>query len=117
MLYELCSYDVHPDRWDDFVAWTDTRAIPVLSGQFGYRLVGRWQTVPQAGEAVPATNYHYLLAWDDEDDWRARRALAAASEAWHDAWAETIDPDTGESKYFLRINHTLLRPFPDSPLQ
>jgi hypothetical protein len=40
MLYELRSYDVHPEQWDAFLAWAERQAFPLHLDHFGFRLVG-----------------------------------------------------------------------------
>lgn len=116
MLYELRGYDVVPERWEEFLAWGDAWAIPVIFDQFNFRLVGRWQTIPKLGENTPSTNYQYLLAWESEEEMRARWAEALGSAAWKAAWAASLDPATGKS-FYLRVQSTLLQPLPLSPLR
>lgn len=117
MLYELRRYDINPVRWDEFLLWAEDRAWPILQDQFGFRLVGRWQIIPKTGETAPSTNYCYILAWESEEEMRERRGAASVSPAWESAMAETLDPGTGESKYFLQIQSALMQPMLHSPLQ
>jgi hypothetical protein len=117
MFYELRGYDVDPDQWDAFIAWGDEHIAPVLFDQFGFRLVGRWEVVPKAGETPPATNYHWILAWESEAEMHGRWAAVFASDSWKAAWGRQVDPATGKSRYITKFSSTLLRPLPLSPLQ
>jgi hypothetical protein len=40
VLYEVRSYHIDPARWDEFVAWGDTLAVPALVDHCGFRLIG-----------------------------------------------------------------------------
>jgi NIPSNAP protein len=117
MVYELRGYDIDPDRWDEYLAWAENRAFPVLFETFQFRLVGIWQAVAKEGEASPATNLQYILAWESEAEMRERWAAVFASDAWQAAWAEAVDPATGERKYHRQVRSVLMRALPRSPLR
>ena len=48
---------------------------------------------------------------------RERWAAVFASDAWKTAWAEAVDPATGERKYHRQTRSVLLRALPRSPLR
>ena len=117
MLYELRSYDIDPDRWDEYLAWVTARGLPCLCDAFRFRLVGFWQAMAKEGQAPPTTNLHYILAWESEAEMRERYAALVASAAWKALSAEMRDPATGERKWVRQTRSVLLRALPPSPLQ
>lgn len=118
MLYELRSYDIDPERIDGYLEWANTRALPILMGQFGFRVQGFWHAVETADGPPPATNVQWIIAWESEEEMRTRWAEARASDAWKGAMAETMDPaQPNGRKYHRVVRSTLLAPIPASPLQ
>jgi hypothetical protein len=115
MLYELRRYEIRPDAWDEFLRWGEEWGIPVLIDQFGFRLIGRWEVLPAAGEHSPT--FCWMIAWESEEEMRERWAAAVESAAWKAAWAEAADPATGGSKFHLRTRSDLMRPLAGSPLR
>jgi hypothetical protein len=110
VLYELRSYDIDPTLLDEYVAWANDRALPILQGQFGFRMIGFWHAVaPKEGQA-PATNVHWLIAWHDEDEMLSRWQEATATSEW-----KAIGQ--GQPKFHLKGQRTLLRAIPRSPYQ
>jgi hypothetical protein len=117
MLYELRAYDIHPERWDQYLAWVEKKAAPILFDQFKFRLVGVWRAIAKAGEVEPTTNLYEIFAWESEEQMRDRWAAFFTSAEWNAAWAEITDPTTDKSRYHLRTSSTLLHALPFSPLQ
>ncbi len=118
MLYELRSYDVHPEQWDAFLVWAERQAFPLLLDHFGFRLVGYWSALSPASEATPVPSVHWMLAWESEEEMLERWAAAIASpEAWTMAWNDGTDPATGTSRFYLQTRTTLLQPLTPSPLR
>jgi hypothetical protein len=117
MFYELRSYDIVPEKIDDYLKWANAKAVPLLTGTFGFRVIGFWHAVQKAGEELPATNVHWMIAWDSEQQMVERWAAARASTEWQTIFKEITDPNTGERIYHKVIRSTLLKPIPASPLQ
>jgi hypothetical protein len=117
MLYELRTYDIHPERWDEYLAWVEKKAAPILFDQFKFRLIGFWRAIAKAVEVQPTTNLYEIFAWESEEEMRDRWTAFFASAEWNAAWAEITDPISGKSRYHLRTFSTLLRALPISPLQ
>lgn len=118
MLYELRSYDIDPERIDGYLAWANSTAMPILMGQFGFRVKGFWHAIETSEGPAPETNVHWLIAWESEDEMKERWAIARASEEWKAAMAETMDPDQPNGRKYHRIVRSkLLAPIPASPLQ
>lgn len=118
MLYELRSYDIDPDRIDGYIEWANTRALPILIGQFGFRVQGFWHAIATEDGPAPATNVQWIIAWESEAEMKARWAEARGSDAWKAAMAETADPDQPNGrKYHRTVRSTFLAPIAASPLQ
>jgi hypothetical protein len=113
LLYELRSYDIEPSLLDEYLAWANDRALPILTGRFGFRMIGFWQAVapstPEVGRVLP-TNVHWMIAWHSEEEMLARWSAARATDEW-----KAINE--GQPKFHLRAERTLLRAIPRSPLQ
>ena len=93
------------------------RPVPPLSGTFGFKVVGFWHAVAKSGEEAPATNVHWMIAWESEQQMNERWAAARASTAWQTIFRDVSDPLTGERTHHKVIRSTLLKPIPASPLQ
>lgn len=118
MYYELRSYDINPERIDGYLEWANSRAMPILTKQFGFRLIGFWHTVATADAPVSETNVHWMIAWESEEEMRERWTIARASDAWKEAMSETMDPEQPNGrKYHRVVRSNLLAPIPVSPLQ
>ena len=107
MLYELRSYDIDPERLDGYLEWANTRAMPILMGQFGFRVTGFWHAIETSEGPAPETNVHWIIAWESEAEMKERWAMA-----------ETMDPEQPNGrKYHRVVRSKLLAPIPASPLQ
>ena len=96
MLYELRSYDIDPERIDGYLEWANNRAMPILIGQFGFRVKGFWHAIETSEGPAPETNVHWIIAWDWTRRTKARSLrrrgvpspegfVGAASSRTHDA--------------------------------
>ena len=112
MLYEMRSYWIESGEVDAYLDWANNRALPVLQGEFGFRLVGFWRVRDvegPAGEDHP--NVVWLLAWRDREErdrkWEAARASAS--------WAKINE---GRPRFHRRPGSMrFLEGIPRSPLQ
>jgi len=112
MLYELRSYWIDPALADDYIAWIETKALPVLQGEFGFRVLGFWRVVANAGtvEEEPP-NFVWLLSWQGREERDAAWAAVRAAESWRRA-------REGIPAYHRREgNYRFLEGIPRSPLQ
>lgn len=116
LYYELRSYDIVPEKLDEYLNWANSRALPVLVGVHGFRLVGFWRVVQQQGAPVSETNVHWLIAWQSEAEMNERWAKARASAEWLEVIKEATDPQ-GNMIYHKVRRSTLLQGIPRSPLQ
>ena len=82
MLYELRSYWIEPSQLDAYLAWADTKALPVLQGECGFRLVGFWRVEGADGTDDDPPNVTWLLAWRDRAEREERWAMARSSASW-----------------------------------
>lgn len=111
MLYELRCYDIDPDLLDEYLAWANDRALPLLVEQFNFRLVGFWHVVaPAAGDPTSATNIHWVIAWQDDKEMLSRWEQVGTSSSW----AAIFE---GQPRFHLKVERKLLQPIPRSPLQ
>ena len=117
MYYELRSYDIVPDKIDQYLEWANQKAVPLLTSTFGFKVIGFWHAVQKTGEELPATNVHWMIAWESEQEMNERWAAARASAEWQTIFKEVTDPTTGERIYHKVIRSTLLKPIAASPLQ
>jgi hypothetical protein len=117
VFYELRSYDIDPDGLSAYLRWANDQALPLLVGSVGSWLIGFCHAVAKTGELVPTTNVHWVTAWESEQEMDEKWAAARASEGWQRIAKEIVDPATGRSRYHRRVQSTLLKAIPCSPLQ
>ncbi len=117
MCYELRSYDIVPHLLQDYLTWANHKVIPLLTGHFGWNVIGFWHAVDKAGEGAPSTNVHWMIAFESEQHMVDEWAKVRASTEWKMIFKEVIDPATGERIYHRVIKSTLLKPVSNSPLQ
>jgi hypothetical protein len=108
MIYELRSYDIDPAVLDRYLEVVNTRVIPLLINEFKFNVIGFWHAAGSTADA--ATNVHWIVAWESEEEMLRRWDEAKATEVWAEAWR-------GEPKFHLKIVRTMLSPIPVSPLQ
>jgi len=108
LVYELRSYDIDPSLLDESLNCANDRALPILVGQFGSRMVGFWHAV--GSEPVSPTNVHWTNAWHSKEEMLARWDEARATEQW-----KVTDQD--HPKFHLKVQRTVLRAIPRSPFQ
>lgn len=83
MIYELRNYWVEPALIEQYLDWANNRALPVIQGEFGGRLVGFWRVDGYDGtiEEDPP-NVIWMLAWTDRAERDRVWAEIRASESW-----------------------------------
>ena len=120
MIYELRSYAINPDTWDDFRAWGLNRAFPVLFERFNLPLVGFFENVSVADIKDEAFNrtvgVHWILAWDSVEERHQRMTELRASREWRTATLEAKD-EKGQERFFVNACVTFLKAWPGSPIQ
>jgi hypothetical protein len=112
MFYELRQYDIYPEVWDEYLVWAETKAFPVLLDELQFPLVGFWQNVAKADGPEPTSNILWILAWESEEEMRAKWAAWRSAPRYKEIWEGVGDPVTGQTKYHRQIRSTLLRSLP-----
>ncbi|MBI2942123.1 MAG: NIPSNAP family protein [Chloroflexi bacterium] len=110
MIYELRSYEVDPALLEQYLAWANDRALPVLQGTFAFRMVGFWHAITPANGQVPPSNVHWMISWQSEEEMLSRWQEATSSDEWK-AIAQ------GQPRYVLKWQRHLLKAIPRSPFQ
>ena len=82
MLYELRSYWIEPTLLEDYLDWANGKALPVLQGEHGFRLVGFWRVADAEAADAEEPNVTWLLAWRDHEERETQWAAARASAGW-----------------------------------
>ncbi len=109
-MYELRSYDIDPALLDRYLAWANDQALPILVGKYGFRLVGFWHAVASSGGEAPATNVHWIICWQSEEEMVNRWKEATSTEEW-----KAIGQ--GQPRFHLKVQRTLRKAIPRSPYQ
>ena len=112
MVYEHRSYDIEPDMLDQYVAWANEKALPLLIGKFGFYVVGFWKktgTPPEIEEESPA-NIVWIIRWENEEKRNEAWKHVRASGEWK-AIRENAPP------YWIKIDSKFLAPIAGSPMQ
>lgn len=83
MIYELREYWIESALIDHYLDWANNRALPVLCGEFGLRLIGFWRVDGHDGQTEDdPPNVIWMIAWQDRAERDAVWANARASDAW-----------------------------------
>jgi len=82
LIFELRNYWVEPSLIDQYLEWANNRALPVIQGEFGGRLVGFWRVDGLDGTVEDdPPNVIWMLAWKDRAErdrvWGEIRASAS----------------------------------------
>ncbi|MBI2940799.1 MAG: NIPSNAP family protein [Chloroflexi bacterium] len=112
MLYELRSYWVEPSLLQAYLAWANDRALPVLQGEFGFRVLGFWSVADATGTVEDdPPNVVWIIAWRDRAEREAGWETATRSSAW-------LAAREGIPKFHRKPgNFKFLTAIPRSPLQ
>jgi NIPSNAP len=110
MIYELRRYDIDPLLLDQYLAWANDQALPILVGTCAFRLVGFWYAEAPAGGEAPTTNVYWIIAWKSEQEMLDRWKEATSTDEW-----KAINQ--GQPRYHLKSERTLLKAIPRSPYQ
>ena len=82
MLYELRSYWIEPAQLEAYLDWSNEQALPILQGEYGFRLVGFWRLADAEGADDDPPNVTWMLAWRDREEREDRWTAARASASW-----------------------------------
>lgn len=88
MIYELRTYWVDPAFRSGYEDWANTVALPVLQGQFGFRVIGFWvvesSRPSRAVFPVPEDPFTvaWIIAWKDEAERDRTWKAVLASPEW-----------------------------------
>jgi len=110
MIYELRSYNIDPALLDQYLAWANDGALPILVGKFGFRMIGFWHAIAPANGEIPETNVHWIIAWHTESEMLDRWKEATSTDEW-----KAIGQ--GQPRFHLKAQRTLLQAIPRSPFQ
>ena len=120
MIYELRSYDINPDNWDEYRAWCETLAFPLFLDQFDFPLVGFFEVLPPVDRSedfyTRTAGVRWILAWESMEQRDQRWAGLFASKEWETVAQESRD-ENGEPLFHLGAEVTFLKAWPESPMQ
>ena len=90
MIYELRSYDIVPERMEEYLGWISRHAMPVMR-RFGFRVVGFWWVAKDGDDSSPRTNIRWMVAWESEEEMERQWAAMKDSQDWKAAWGLVLD--------------------------
>ena len=111
MIYELRSYDIVPERMEEYLAWIDRHGLPVMR-RFGFRTVGFWWVARDGSDPKPRTNIRWMVAWDTEEEMTRQWAAMKESDDWKNAWDLVLDED-GRSRFHRGTRRAILHALVD----
>ena len=83
MIYELRSYWIEPDVFDQYVDWVNTRAQPLQREKFGFRVIGFWTVGAEDGTVdEDPPNVVWLTAWESREERERVWTMLRASPEW-----------------------------------
>jgi hypothetical protein len=120
MIYELRSYDIHPDNWDGYVEWAEDIMMPLLFDKFDFPLVGFFEAVSAENTEHDSFNrtvgVHWILAWSSIEERHQRWTEFRADDEYKVAVQAARD-ENGQPLYQMKEQVTLLKAWPVSPMQ
>lgn len=120
MIYELRSYDINPERWEDYCEWAQKRAFPLFFEHFRLPLVGFFEAVPVENTEFDTFNHtvgvHWILAWENIEERHKRWAELDTTDELQALVQEARDEE-GQPLFHMRTHITILKAWPGSPLQ
>ena len=118
MIYELRTYDMVPELFDEYLQLADAALLPIIKDRIEFPVVGFWRAVSESRARIePGDEANlpdlpaqvvWMIAWESLER-RARKW----SELYADAeWNRVFDP-----KYYAGQHVKFLSPTAASPLQ
>lgn len=115
MIYELRTYDMVPELFEEYIGRADTLLLPIIREKIGFNLIGFWRSIEEGGGDVPQGEMRpipaqvvWMIAWNSMEERDAKWAELRADEEW----LRVID-----SKYYQRTAYKFVSPTAYSPLQ
>lgn len=115
MIYELRTYDMVPDLFEEYLWRADNLLLPILKEKVGFRLIGFWRAVSESGGSLPPGEERripaqvvWMIAWESMEE----RAEKWAQLRKDEDWVKVIDP-----KSYRSTSSKIITPTGYSPLQ
>jgi hypothetical protein len=111
MIYELRSYDIVPEKIQEYLTWISAHALPVMH-RFGFRVVGFWWVAKDGDDTRPRTNVRWIVAWSSEEEMERQWAAMKESQDWQAAWRLVLD-GSGRSRFHRGTKRAILHALVD----
>ena len=103
LIYELRQYWIDDDYFDKWYEWLDTKACPLLQGDFGFRVVGFWKVDESDGELdEDHPNIAWIVAWKSREECDKGWDDVVASDGWTNITEGVIDLDVAHRRPLVR---------------
>ena len=119
MIYELRTYDMVPELFDEYLERANRLLLPIIKGKIGFRVVGFWRAVGETdgplrpGEERQVAKVPAQVVWVIEWEGLEERAQKWTELHEDEEWQRDFDP-----KYYTGAHVKLLiEPDDASPLQ
>ncbi len=92
MIYELRQYWIGKDHFEEWQDWLETKAGPLLQGEFGFRLVGFWKVDNTEGDLdEDHPSVVWMVAWNSREECDQVWDDVVASDGWTNITEGVID--------------------------
>jgi hypothetical protein len=118
MIYELRTYQMVPELFEEYLVRANNILIPIIIDQIGFRVVGFWTGVSEANESFPAgeetqipkipAQVVWMTAWESLEERAVKWDELHANEDWQREF---------DGKYYLGAHVKFIQPMLASPLQ
>ncbi len=115
MIYELRTYEMVPELFEEYLDRADRLLLPIIKEKIGFRLIGFWRAVSETGGSLPSGEERqipaqvvWMIAWEDLDE-RARKWAELHAD---EGWLQVVD-----RKYYRSTSSKIITPTGYSPLQ
>ena len=116
MIYELRTYDMVPELFDEYLERVQRVLLPILKENIGFRIVGFWRALGEIDGTLPPGEERqipkipaqvvYMIAWESLEE-RAQKWTELHDD---EDWQREFDP-----KYYTGAHVKLIEPTNGSP--
>lgn len=118
MIYELRTYDMVPELFEEYLDRADRLLLPIIAEKIGFRVIGFWRAESESpgslrpGEEsslpkIPA-QVVWMIAWE---------SLEERAEKWTELQNDEEWQGVFDRKYYVKTHVKFITPTQASPLQ
>lgn len=118
MIYELRTYEMVPELFEEYLERADNVLLPIIMEDIGFRIVGFWRADSESDGPLPPGEEEqmskipaqvvWMIAWESKEERTQKWTELAANEDWQREL---------KLKYYAGAHVKFIQPTNASPLQ